>query len=140
MAGDGISSVSPAASHWAARVRPVGARDGDPQSAVGPGDETAQGHLEQRRLRGVPDQPVGQLGGRAVEGAGPRDAEVGEARSASVLDGGQRSGADDLESRHAGTSRTRVPGASSAGESDEGSHRLTVVVPSSRQPPGEAVG
>ena len=102
--------------------------------------------LEQRQVRAVADQPVGELGGRPVQRPGPGYAEVRQAGPAAVLDRGQGAGASHQQPGHAGhagheaTNRTRVPGARSAGSLLVGSQSVASVRPSSRQPPGDGEG
>ena len=110
-----------------------------PDSGVGGQLEPAPGHLEERVVGTVADQPVGERRGRPVQRTGPGHAEVGEAGAAPVLDGGERTGARDGQ-RHAGTNLTLVPGASRAGSLRSGSQRERSVWPSSRQPPGDSDG
>ena len=88
----GPVATAPGAVHLDRRRRP-GHRH--PDSGVGGQLEPAPGHLEQRRVGSVADQPVGERRGRPVQRTGPGDAEVRQAGAATVLDGGERTGALD---------------------------------------------
>ena len=115
------------------------------QGGAGADDQSGEGHLEHRRagagrLEPVADHPVGEVGRRSVEGAGPGDAQVRVADPPPVLDRHEAVGALHDEGHVSSRKRTRVPGASSAGGSVAGSQRTASVRPSRRQPPGEPVG
>ena len=120
--------AAPRAGHGEPRLAPVEARP-----------EPADEHLEHGVAVVVADEPVRQARSAAVERARRRDAEVGEARPAEVLD----------ERRAAPTTRRRgdvmgsppriarvPPGRSRAGGSASTSHSTASVRPMSCQPPG----
>ena len=72
-AGGPTASRPPAGTHSARACAPSGAGDRHPQAHGSARDlEAAEGHLEQRRVGPVADQPVGQVGGRPVQRPGPR--------------------------------------------------------------------
>ncbi len=73
-----------------------GAGDRDPAAGVAAQHQPAEQHLEHGGVRVVADHPVRQRGGRGVERARARDAEVREAEPAPVLDRHQRAGLEDV--------------------------------------------
>ena len=102
--------------------------------------QAAEGGLQHRGVLGIPDQPVAEGGGRRIERAGPRHAEMGPAGAAPVLHEGQGAHVQHLDVHDTSRKRTRVPGASSAGGSRRTFHSVTTVWPMNRHPPGETVG
>ena len=96
----------------------------------------------------VADQAVHLIVSSQIDGTSGRDAEVGEAGAATVLDGGRVPELDDPQRwsagrrRHVTTRRNRTarPGVSSAGGSRSASHSAAFVWPIRYQPPGDAEG
>ena len=100
------------------------------------------GSLEHRGTLVVADQPVDERGERRIDSARGRHAEMGEARSALILDRRRPTDVDDLDrsTRHVATNLTSVPGSSNAGGSRSASQTRVDVVPSRCHPPGDTPG
>ena len=148
------SSSPPAQRHAAPRRRPAGPppatahgrpgdRDGHRRARAQP--QAAEQALEHRGPVRVADEPVREPRGAGVEPARPSAPRGGPGpagrRPAPSADGPRRRAPRRTGSPGASVNRTRVPGAQGRGRlAPSGPRGSRSVVPSSRQPPGDAAG